>query len=52
MRTLRKTRQSFVGSPFMVTERRLTDEHYAIHGGPNLTSRSHTFRLSRQMSRP
>ncbi|WP_455852163.1 hypothetical protein [Pantoea endophytica] len=29
MRTLRKTRQSFVGSPFMVTERSLTDEHYA-----------------------
>jgi hypothetical protein len=30
----------------MVTVGRLTDEQYAIYDGPNLTSRSHTFRLS------
>ncbi len=35
MRTLRKTHQSFVGSPFMVTEKRLTDAPNAIYGNQN-----------------
>ncbi len=32
MRTLRKPGDIHVGSPFMVTDSRLTDEHYAIYG--------------------
>ena len=32
MRTLRKPGDIHVGSPFMVTDSRLTDEHYAIDG--------------------
>jgi len=34
MRTLRKPGDIHVGSPFMVTDSRLTDEHYAINGDP------------------
>ncbi|PIF14879.1 MULTISPECIES: hypothetical protein [Pantoea] len=33
MRTLRKPGDIRVGSPFMVTDSRLTDEHYAMNGG-------------------
>ncbi|PIF23850.1 hypothetical protein SAMN06273570_1649 [Candidatus Pantoea floridensis] len=34
MRTLRKPGYIHVGSPFMVTDSRLADEHYAIDGDP------------------
>jgi hypothetical protein len=36
MRTLQKSHLTFVGVPFMVTEKRLTGEHYAISGLKNV----------------
>ena len=36
MRTLQKPGDIHVGSPFMVTDACLTDEHYAMNGDPTM----------------